>query len=192
MTTLRQVCTRAFGELQYFPEGEGPSAGAMADAVAAFNSLVASWHTRAMLFYWPSGKTWRKAWATNTGYAVNDLVSRSGSLYVCTTAHTSSVNDRPGVSAGWEAFWDVYREPALTLDDDIIFPPEFERGIIAMLAVEIAPMMGVNPSPFTMRKASEGETALLAAYMQIEPVAVDAGITRMPSQIWPYSIDQNS
>lgn len=192
MTTLRQICTRAFGELQYFPEGETPSAGAMADAVTALNSLVASWHTKGMLFYWPTGKTWRKAWATNTQYAVDDLVNRSGSLYVCTTLHTSSVNDRPGVSAAWSSYWTVYEETDLGLDDTIIVPREFDRGLVAMLAVEVAPMMGVNPSPFTMRKASEGETALLAAYMQIEPVGVDSGIIRMPSQIWPYNIDQNS
>lgn len=43
---------------------------------------------------------WRGAWATDTAYAVNDAVSRNGSSYVCTTAHTSSAPSAPP-GANW-------------------------------------------------------------------------------------------
>lgn len=37
----------------------------------------------------PLTLNWRGAWAASTAYALNDIVSYSGSSYVCTTAHTS-------------------------------------------------------------------------------------------------------
>ena len=61
-----------------------------------------------------------------------------------------------------------------------------------MLAVEMAPGFSVPVSAQTEKKASAGLTALMAAYMPITNVRVDYGITRMPSQIWPYNIDQVS
>lgn len=192
MTKIREICTWAFGELQYFAEGETPSAGAMADAVRSLNRLVSSWHTMGMLIFWPTGKNWRSTWAVNTTYAVDDAVSRSGSIYVCTAVHTSSLADKPGVSANWASYWSIYRETAVAIDDDFPLPPEFEMGVTAMLAVQLGKIMGVTPGDQTRIDARAGETALYAAYLPINPVTVDNGLIRMPSQIWPYNIDQVS
>ena len=43
------------------------------------------------------------AWAPNTAYAVNDLVTYSGSTYKCLQAHTSLVGwEPPNVPALWQ------------------------------------------------------------------------------------------
>ena len=35
-------------------------------------------------------KTWKGIWASNTGYALDDLVDRSGKFYTCIRAHKST------------------------------------------------------------------------------------------------------
>lgn len=189
MTTARQLIVRALGELQYFPEGESPSAGAVSDGLDALNALIASWHTESIIIAYPPATNWRGEWAERTVYAVNDSVSRSGNTYTCSTAHTASITDKPGVSQNGDTYWTLYAETPLTLSSSLPFPAPFERGVTSMLAVELGPMFGVDPSPLTLKKASDGKTALIAAYMQIQPVRVDNGLIRMPSQIWPYNID---
>lgn len=42
---------------------------------------------------------WRGAWASSTVYAINNIVSNSGSTYICTIAHTSSGSFNVG---NWE------------------------------------------------------------------------------------------
>lgn len=190
MTTVRSIATSALGELMLFDEGHTPSAGAMRDTIAALNALVSSWRTEGMLIFFPSGTTWRGDWAERTVYAVNESVNRSGSIYTCSAAHTSSLSDKPGVSQNGATYWTQYEAATLAIDDTFPLGREFERGVISMLAVEIGPMFSIEPSAFTLRKASEGKTALLAAFMPINPVRVDNGLIRMPSQIWPYNIDQ--
>ncbi|SLN74530.1 DUF2793 domain-containing protein [Roseisalinus antarcticus] len=54
-----------------------------------------------------SGFVWRGAWMTATAYAVDDVVSNSGSSYIATAAHTSGAASEPGVGASWAASWDV-------------------------------------------------------------------------------------
>lgn len=195
MSTTRDVITRAFGELMFMAEGETPSAAAMSDALDALNDLLASWRTLGMVVVsvpgFPTGN-WRGDWQTNTSYAVSDAVMRSGSTYVCSTVHTSSLYDKPGVSPNWASYWTATAATTLALDDTFPVSAEFHRGIIAILAVEMAPKFNIDPKPLTMRKASEGLTALMAAFLPINPVRVDNGIIRMPSQIWPYNIDQVS
>ena len=188
MATVREIITRALGELLYIAEGETPSATTMRDGLNSFNSLIASWHTQGMLIGFPAGTNWKADWTVNTAYSVNDAVNRSGNFYTCIAAHTSSYNDKPGVSIDTATYWTPNTETALTLDSAFPLPAAYERGLIAILAVEFAPMFGMQPSPFTMKKASEGETALLAAFLPIQPVNIDAGLTRMPSQIWPYNV----
>lgn len=46
------------------------------------------------------GLTIKGAWAASTAYAVNDVVTVSGSAYVCLTAHTSS-STFPGIGSNW-------------------------------------------------------------------------------------------
>jgi hypothetical protein len=197
MSTARDICTRALKELMYTAEGETPSSEAISDTLAGLNEMAARWLTQGLfipplLGTLPTGINWRGDWQTRTQYAVNDGVLRSGSVYVCTTLHTSGEYDRPGTSPNWSAYWTAYPMIELELADTWPLGIEFNSGVISMLAVNMAASFNVDPGPLTAKRASDGMTALIAAYMPIRPVGVDSGLTRMPSQIWPYQIDQIS
>lgn len=196
MTTVRDICIRGIKELMFTAEGETPSSEAISDALFALNVMAARWRTLGMvipeLAPFPTGKNWRGDWATNTVYSVNDAVIRSGSVYACSAAHTSSQYDKPGVSPNWASYWTAYPVTELKVTDTWPLGLEFTGGVVSMLAMDIAAQFNVEPGPLTARKASDGLTALLAAYMPIRPVQADNGLIRMPSQIWPYQIDQVS
>lgn len=188
MTTARQIIRRAVKELMYLAEGEDPSAETVSDGLDMLNGMIASWHHQGLMIFYPPGKTWVGDWKNNTTYAVNDAVSRNGNTYYCTTAHVSSINDEPGPSANWGTYWTLYAETPMTLDSTLAFDASHERGIVALLAVEMSPSFNLTPSPLTMRKADEGMTALYGAFYRVPLAQIDPGITRMPSQIWPYQI----
>ena len=190
MTTCRDIVTRSLRELRAIAAGESPSADEASDALAAFNGMIAAWRTQSIVISYPAGLNWRGEWATNTTYAANDGVSYSGLVLTCSTGHTSSYSDTPMASPNWSTYWTIQPFTALALSDAFPLPAQFEEGVTAMLAVRIAPQYGTDPSQLTLRKASDGENALLAAYMTIRPASADNGIIRMPSQIWPYSVDQ--
>ncbi len=188
MTTARQIVTRALKELVYFAEGESPSAEASADTLEALNAMLASWHNNGLLVFYPPGRNWLGEWKTSYTYAVDDAVSRSGRTYYCSAAHTSSANDRPGESPHYENYWTLYAESPMTLASTFPLGAEHERGVVALLCLDIAPLFNKQPSPITVSKARDGMTAIYAQYYTVPNASVDAGITRMPSQIWPYSI----
>jgi len=196
MTTARDICTRALKELMFTAEGESPSSESMSDTLAALNGMLARWRTDGMvipeLATFPTGVTWRGDWTTNINYSVSDAVMRSGSVYKCSAAHTSSTYDKPGVSPNWATYWTAYPFTDLTLDQAWPMGSEFTSGIVSMLCVEMSPSFNIDPKPFTVGRANACMTALLAAYLPIKPVQVDNGLIRMPSQIWPYQIDQVS
>ena len=45
------------------------------------------------------------AWASGTAYALTDLVTYSGNLYECTTAHTASNSNKPTGSSSNNSYW---------------------------------------------------------------------------------------
>ena len=63
---------------------------------------------------WSDGQAaydWKGAWATATGYVVNDCVENDGSGYVCKLAHTSGdTDDEPGSGATWTTYWDIFSQ----------------------------------------------------------------------------------
>lgn len=50
------------------------------------------------------GLTWRGAWSILTHYVAGDAVSSAGSSYICILA---AFEIEPGVTLGWETYWDV-------------------------------------------------------------------------------------
>lgn len=50
------------------------------------------------------GVDWKGAWVTATAFAVNDLVSESGNVYICVIAHTSGTFATDLAAAKWELF----------------------------------------------------------------------------------------
>lgn len=188
MTTARDIATRALKLLQYYAEGETPTPAAIADSLQAFNSLVASWHNDGLLIFYPPNTNWLGEWKKNYVYAVDDSVYRNGASYTCSVAHTSSANDLPGSSANWADYWTLYAETPMTLASTIPFDASHERGLVALVAQDLAPQFGVEISRRVAEMAREGLTAIYGQYFRIPEAASDPGITRMPSQIWPYSI----
>lgn len=55
----------------------------------------------------PQGLNWQGTWVISTAYVENDGVSRNGSAYICTQAHTSAALTEPGTGASWASYWDV-------------------------------------------------------------------------------------
>jgi hypothetical protein len=47
------------------------------------------------------------AWQTATAYSVSDVVTESGSAYICTGGHTSGASNQPGSGGSWATVWDV-------------------------------------------------------------------------------------
>lgn len=188
MTTTREIITRSFKLLQYYAEGENPSAEAMSDGLAGLNSMMASWHNQGLLVFYPPSARWIGEWRKNYVYAVGDGVNRNGATYECSAAHTSSANDMPGSSPDWSDYWTLYAETPLTLASTFPLDASHERGVQALLAVEMAPMFNVDPSALLIARAKDGMNAIYGQYFKVPEASSDPGITRMPSQIWPYSI----
>jgi len=188
MTTARTIITRAMKEMAYFGEGESPSPEAINDGLDALNGLIASWHNTGLLVYYPPGSNWRGEWVSGRLYAVGDGVSRNGCTYTCSTAHTSTDDDKPGQSANFGTYWTLYAETAMTLSSTLFFDASFERGIVAMLAMDLSALFNVDPSPMTVVKARDGLNAIYGRYFIVPLAASDPALTRMPSQIWPYTI----
>lgn len=188
MTTARDICVRAFRELRMYPAGEPVPAEHMAQALDALNGLVASWHNKGLLIFYPPGKTWVGDWKVSTTYNVNDAVARNGNTYYCTAAVISAMNDQPGVSPNWSSYWTLYAETPMSLDSTFFLDASHERGVSALLALELQPAFGAELSPLTIEKAKDGMNALYGAFFHVPTASVDAGIVRMPSQIWPYQI----
>ena len=192
MTTARQIVTRALKLVMYTAEGETPSAESADDGLAALNSLMASWHNNGLLVFYPPGSNWLGEWKNNYGYAVGDGVNRNGATYSCSVAHTSSENDMPGSSPNWGNYWTLYAETPMTLASTFPLDASHERGVQALLAVELAPMFAVQINPLVLRMAADGMNAIYGQFFKVPEAASDSGITRMTSQIWPYSISSVS
>jgi hypothetical protein len=187
MTTAREIITRAFSLLQYYGEGESPSAQAMADGLAALNSLVASWHNDGLLVLYPPGKTWKGDWKKNYSYAVDDAVAVSGNTYYCTAAHSSTALDEPGRSPNYSSYWTLYAETPMTLASTFPLGTAHERGVQALLCMDLAPLFNMPVSQRVAEIAREGMAGIYGQYFKVPEASSDPGLTRMPSQIWPYS-----
>lgn len=51
---------------------------------------------------------YQRDWLTATAYSKNDLVRRSGSVYIAIVAHTSGTSTAPGTGADWAGAWDLF------------------------------------------------------------------------------------
>ena len=58
------------------------------------------------------GQNWRKEWAEDTLYSLNDLIIFEGSVWKCTVAHVSSDQNYPGDNGSGFDYWDIVLEVA--------------------------------------------------------------------------------
>ena len=47
------------------------------------------------------------AWILSKAYVVDDSVYHNGVDYICTSAHTSSATNEPGIGGSWTSYWDI-------------------------------------------------------------------------------------
>jgi microcystin-dependent protein len=87
-----------------------PSLTQRANKIAAFDGAGAM---IAMAMPQLAGPQPRGVWALATIYILNDLVASGGSVYRCTSGHTSAALTQPGVGANWATVWSIYQNPSL-------------------------------------------------------------------------------
>lgn len=68
----------------------------------------------------------------------------------------------------------------LNLSDDLL-NPEYEEGLVAMLAVRAAPEFGKAADDETRALAIDGERQIMADFMGSDLMEMDPGLLRMPS-----------
>lgn len=76
----------------------------------------------------------------------------------------------------------------LLATDDFPLEPEFERGVIALLAVYLAPLWGKEADAQTQMDAESGWNSLLASYSPINLLTVDVGLQRVGDAMRRYSV----
>lgn len=180
---VRDAVARAYKELSYSAEGETPSAEMQTDGINALNDMLASWALSSIALSYPSASVWRGQWAEPVGYAVGDGVLRNGNVYVCTAAHTSGAANEPQTSPQWASYW-TFNPPAvlpLGANASVPLPITHYRGFVALLALDMASLLNVEPSSGTLRKAQDGWSSLLADYMRIDPQQFEMGLTFTPT-----------
>jgi hypothetical protein len=58
-----------------------------------------------------SSLDWKGEWTETTGYMENDLTSNTTSAsffvpFICTSTHTSTLSDEPGIGETWNNYWE--------------------------------------------------------------------------------------
>ena len=74
----------------------------------------------------------------------------------------------------------------LALADTVKLPETHTEALKYLLAIRLAPEYTLIPSPLVIRQADNGLRTLQAAYADPQPLSIDSGLLRMPSQNWGY------
>jgi hypothetical protein len=77
--------------------------------------------------------------------------------------------------AGWAA-------DGINISPDVPLPSKHEEGVVAMLAVRLAPDYGREPSPLVYEAATEGMYRLEADYISAPLAQFDSALIDMPSR----------
>jgi hypothetical protein len=76
--------------------------------------------------------------------------------------------------AGWQA-------DGIDVSPDVPLPAKYEEGVVAMLAVRLAPDYGKEPSALVFADAAKGMTRLEAGYISAPLATFDCALRGMPS-----------
>jgi hypothetical protein len=76
--------------------------------------------------------------------------------------------------AGWAA-------DGIDVSPDVPLPAQYEEGVVAMLAVRLAPDYGKDPSVLLMADADKGMRRLEAGYISAPLASFDCALRNMPS-----------
>ena len=72
----------------------------------------------------------------------------------------------------------------LALAGAVNLPETHIEALTYLLAIRLAPEYALTPSPLVIRQADNGKSLLQAVYADPQPLSIDRGLLRMPSQSW--------
>ena len=72
----------------------------------------------------------------------------------------------------------------LALAGSVNLPETHIEALKYLLAIRLAPEYALTPSPLVIRQADHGKAMLQAVYADPQPLSIDRGLLRMPSQNW--------
>lgn len=188
MTTVRDIVKEALQELRIVGSVGDPSAEDAALVLNAYNRMVSSWAQNGIIIGYPSVTVWRREWQAQRGYVVGDGVNNGGKSFVCSAEHTSSVDDEPGRSINSDSYWTPYAYIDLGLRSTFPLVRDFEGGVIAMLAREVAGRFGKEISKDLDKRARTGWANITSNFLRTPDATFDPALVRVPSRRWPYSV----
>jgi len=101
-------------------------------------------------------------------------------LYYRESYPRGEINLYPAPGAGLTLYlqvWDFLTRPG-ALTSTVVFPPGYERAFIFNLAVDMAPMFGVEPSPTVQKMAVDSKAALQSLNQKYEAMCLDVPVGR--------------
>lgn len=183
MATAQEIVGRAFKRLGLIEANESVSGADLADGLAALNEMISSWAADGLA----------TADQTVTGRVTDgDAVVREidtsmlalGMFVSGAGIQAGTVIDQIGTPNSLilsQAATASGAEVSLTFTA-LPFDASLEMGVIAMLAVYIAPDYGKTPSPKVEKDAERGEKQLQAAFLHVPRAQFDRALTSTPSQ----------
>lgn len=199
MSTARDIVVRALQRLRIVASGEAVPAHLAADGLASLNAMLASWpaqgvHMRDVTFalndeFWlfvPSDVTtantikdleYISGWNASTDVpSLASAVGTRGDYYRVTMAGTTTL----GTLTPWVVGDTIVSDGKQWLKG--VSSARFERAIIDMLAVEIAPNNGREALPELQRAAVRGWRNIQAAYIKAPPAQFDRALIMTTSR----------
>jgi hypothetical protein len=185
MSTAQDIVTDAMGMLTLMDINElAPSPVEMSKGVRALGQMIDSWATQGFSI---KDQTRTCAIDGSTNLITNPLDALTGLPDVSQLAVGMNING-VGIPASTriKTINDVSRQ--ITLDQKttiagaavtvtfqaLPFEAKFERGVAALLALEIAPLFGEDNIPaYVVKMASDGWHALCGNFCRTSPVAFD-------------------
>lgn len=177
MSTALQVCNDALRKINVIEPGAAADGAELQGAIRALNLMVAGWASDGVHISIYGAVA---PWMPGAYYDTGAKVSNGSGVYTCTRPGTSDTSGGPsgngtGIGDG-TAVWAFYGTQG-PID------PSLERSLIALLAVELCPDYGVEPSPSLQKQASNAWAALLAYYISAPtPTDIDPALKALPSQ----------
>lgn len=188
MSTAAELVVDAFGLLNAIDIVEAaPSPAEITKGLRAFSQMVDSWATEGLAI---ADQTRTCDIDGTTAVIPSPTDPLTSVVDVLRLAPGMNVNGT-GVVYGSRILSIDSKSQAITLDQAtesqassvsvtfkaLPFEAKFERGVAALLALQIAPLIGMdNIPPMVVRMAQSGWTALQANFMRIPPVGFDPGL----------------
>lgn len=117
-----------------------------------------------------------------------DIVTRSlKRLRILAPGETPAAADAEDGLAALNAMIASWETDGISVAADLPLDDRFEQGLVAMLAVRLAPDYGIEPAASLLRDAEEGRAAITAAFLTVPRTQFDVGLTRSSTQNTPYA-----